>query len=351
MHCSINLVSWDNGGGLRTDVDVLAELLAACGCDVRFNGRSSKQPASATSRMADGVNVRVHHAYAALTTRPAYDANLFLESIDSDFIPYGRVNCLIPNPEWFRDENRAHLTSMDWVLCKTRGAVDTFQRLTANARYLGFSSMDRRDPDTPWSENLSFLHAAGRSLWKGTATVVDVWRQHPEWPRLYVLRHPTMYGGEPAQTFEPATNIEFITERLDDLSWRRYQNSCLVHVCPSEAEGFGHLIGESMSCGAVVITTDGAPMNELITPERGVLVRAARSEPMALATRCFVDPVDLERQVGRVLAMSDDERRTLGERARLWYDTERERFAAAIRLFVSDVSEASRVPRARRTPR
>jgi hypothetical protein len=103
-----------------------------------------------------------------------------------------------------------------------------------------------------------------------------------------------------------------------------------------------------MSCGAVVITTDGAPMNELVTAERGVLVRAARTEPMALATRYFVDPVDLERQVGRVLAMSADERRALGNRARQWYETERERFARAVRLFVSDVSEASRAPRARR---
>jgi glycosyltransferase involved in cell wall biosynthesis len=338
----INLVTWDNGGGLRTDVDVLTDLLSACGCEILFNGRSTRS-ASGTWR-SDGLRVRVRHGVAAVTARRSYDVNLFLESIAPEFLPHARINCLVPNPEWFRDENRPYLPQIDWVLCKTRSAVDAFQPLTTRTRYVGFRSPDRSDAHHRPDDDLLFLHASGSSRWKGTAAVIAVWRRHPGWPRLVVLRSRTLYGGEAVEELSPAPNIDVVTEWLDDAAWRRYQNACAVHLCPSEAEGFGHLILESMSCGAVVITTDGAPMNEMVTPDRGVLVRAARYEPMHLATRYFVDPDDLERQVARLIAMSPDERRLLGERARRWYEHQYVSCAESWSRFITEQQSALQAP-------
>jgi glycosyltransferase involved in cell wall biosynthesis len=333
----VNLVGWDNGGGLRTDVNILSAVLTRAGCRVRFNGRPSRPPRNRVGRTLDTVGMLVRHAAAELRSAAPYDVNLFVETIDPRFIPFARTNCLIPNPEWFRDENRAYMGKMDWVLCKTRSAVDAFREIAAHTRYVGFASVDRRD-EVASSGELVFLHTAGASPWKGTAAVIEVWRRHPEWPRLRVLRSSALYGGERAEDFEGAANIELVNERLDDATFRRYQNTCQVHVCPSEAEGFGHIIGEAMSCGAVVITTDGAPMNELVTPERGVLVRAHRSEPMRLATRYFVDPDDLERQVARVIAMTPEERRRLGDNARRWFEEQRGSFERALSDFVNDAT-------------
>ena len=341
----INLVTWDNGGGLRTDVEVLTDLLSACGCEVLFNGRSTRSERGAWR--SDGLRVRVRHGVAAVTARRSYDVNLFLESIAPEFLPHARVNCLIPNPEWFRDENRPYLSQIDWVLCKSRSAVAAFQPLTPRTRYVGFRSPDRSDSHQRPDDDLLFLHASGSSRWKGTAAVIAVWRRHPDWPRLHVLRSRTLYGGEAVEDLSPAPNIDVVTEWLDDAAWKRYQNACAVHLCPSEAEGFGHLILESMSCGAVVVTTDGAPMNELVTADRGVLVRAARSEPMHLATRYFVDPDDLERQVARLIAMSPDERRLLGERARRWYEHQYASCAEEWSSFIAEQQSALRAPLAR----
>lgn len=39
-----------------------------------------------------------------------------------------------------------------------------------------------------------------------------------------------------------------------------------IHVCASEREGFGHYINEARAAGALVVSTDHPPMNELITP-------------------------------------------------------------------------------------
>jgi glycosyltransferase involved in cell wall biosynthesis len=230
---------------------------------------------------------------------------------------------------------------MDWILCKTRDAIEIFKSRGSKTRYLGFASVDKWDRECPRSDEVVCLHAAGASRWKGTSAVVNAWCRHPEWPRLVVLRSPFSYGGLPAEKLPEAPNIEYVTERLDEKAWRKYQNACPVHLCPSEAEGFGHIITEAMSCGAVVITTDGAPMNELITSDRGILVRSARAETMRLGTAYFVDLDDLERQIGRVLEMKPKERWAIGQNARQWYEAQCAAFEDRMRTFLREVRFAN----------
>ena len=91
-------------------------------------------------------------------------------------------------------------------------------------------------------------------------------------------------------------NVNLITSRLNAEDVSALQNSVPIHICTSECEGFGQIIAEAISVGAVVITTDTPPMNELVTPDRGLLVAVERSQPMHLDRRYFVDGQDLERQ-------------------------------------------------------
>jgi hypothetical protein len=45
-------------------------------------------------------------------------------------------------------------------------------------------------------------------------------------------------------------------------------------LCPSFMEGYGHYINQARSSRAFILTTDVVPMNELITPSSGALIRA-----------------------------------------------------------------------------
>ncbi|WP_291984372.1 glycosyltransferase family 4 protein [Luteitalea sp.] len=272
------------------------------------------------------------------TGRPLFDINFFIESVFPEHLPTARVNCLFVHPEWFRDENLAHLPRLDYVLCKTPSGVAAFAGLPVTCRNLSFTSPDRWLPGLDRSGPLHCLHLSGQSADKGTEAVVEAWSRHPEWPWLTVVRRARRYGGEAASPLPPLPNVRYETEFVPDDQLRRLQNGCQVHVIPSRAEGYGHVIGEAMSCGAVVVTTDAPPMNELVEADRGVLVRVERSEPMRRSMRNFVDVGDLESKLNGVFAMSPEQRLALGRNARAWFEGQHRRFENALGAFLDDIS-------------
>jgi glycosyltransferase involved in cell wall biosynthesis len=205
------------------------------------------------------------------------------------------------------------LPRFDALLTKTEEATRIFNALGMRALEVGFCSRDRYDPAVPRRPR-SFLHAAGTSRMKGTAALVNVWKRHPEWPLLTILR-----GGPSDEDEGGAANLRIVRERLPDQEVQRLQNEHAFHLCLSQTEGWGHYLVEAMSCGAVVITCDGAPMNQMIDDSRGILVAAHEGEPCHLSRTWHVDEKALEQAVERALAMDEAEWTRLGANARAWH--------------------------------
>jgi hypothetical protein len=247
-----------------------------------------------------------------ITRRPLYDINLFVEDVAEGWLNTARVNCLIPHQEWFTEAHRDLLPRLDWLLCKTRFAVDSFLGHGISTRLIGFTSPDRFDK-TVHKDYSACIHVAGSSMQKGSNTVNEVWLRNPTWPTL------VLSWSNPRGTPISGPNVHCETGFLDDARLRRMQNMCGIHLCPSEAEGFGHYLVEAMSCKAVVVTTDAPPMNELVGHDRGVLVRYHRTSPQGAGTNFYVDPADLEDKINTILGMDPSRRRELGENAREWY--------------------------------
>ncbi|HSE11157.1 MAG TPA: glycosyltransferase [Rudaea sp.] len=326
---SINLIARDNGFGLSRDLRLLATALGARGHDVSL----SPQRGGKLHKTFGPWRPRLRAVSRRLRGLDAheFDANLMLEHVRPEWFALGRRNVMMPNPDWFLPSDARALAGIDCVFAKTRQAEALFAALGRRVVFTGFTSQDRHDASVP--RQRTFFHLAGRSMTKNTEGVLALWRRHPRWPRLTVVQDPRT-----AQPGAPAPNIDHRIGHLDDAELRRLQNEHRFHLCPSQAEGFGHYLVEAMSAAAVTLTLDAEPMNELVTPERGVLVPVARTAMHHMATANFFDDAAMEQAIERLIGMSDAECERLGAAARAWFiDNDRafpDRLDAAIRGLV-----------------
>ncbi|NJN60395.1 MAG: glycosyltransferase family 4 protein [Coleofasciculaceae cyanobacterium RL_1_1] len=325
---SINILTWHNGSGLQQDSQCLADILTRAGFTViQTDLRPSRHKHQRLSRFGllgrlweKSIQIYQSYRYRArkklnFVTQKTYlyDVNLFLEFVDTRRFSQARKNCFIPNQEWFSSWRHLTLKSFDQILCKTLHAYDIFQRLGHSTSYISFTSPDRYRYEFKTDYN-TCLHLAGRSPLKGTQAILDVWRQHPEWPQLYVIQRSSH-----APVAWLPDNISYIQKHVDLEVLTEMQNRCGLRIQTSEAEGFGHVLVEGMSCGAVMVTTDAPPMHEIVTPDRGFLVAYDRSTPKDLGRRYYVDPDQLEKQLDSIFRLSLEQRRKIGQRARDWY--------------------------------
>jgi hypothetical protein len=297
------LIARDNGAGLSRDLPLLADALQRAGCSTQTLGLPHR------GGFAEWLT-RLQLARKA----PAFDVNVMLERIRPEFQRAAQRNVLIPNPEYFRPQDRAALAGMNAVWVKTHHAGQLFQALGARTHYIGFTSPDRLDATIPRRQ--AFFHGPGRSGNKGTKALLNLWKKHPEWPALTVAWRRKRVDIE-----DLPANVTLIREHVSDADYRRLQNEHRFHLCPSQTEGYGHYLVEAMSCRAVVITLDAEPMNELVTPERGLLVPAQASGTQDLATLYSFDEAAMEQAIERCLSMDATATERMGMAARNWYES------------------------------
>ncbi len=322
----VNLIARDNGFGLSRNLHLLHAALAAAGFEVTISGIRR----GALRKLLHPVRLRARTFARRLAGHGAqrWDVNLMLERVRPEYLATARRNVLLPHPEWFDERDRKWLPRLDRAFVLTRHAAPIFESLGLKTEYTGFTSEDRRDSSVP--RERAFFHLAGRSANKGTDTLLATWRRHPEWPRLTVLQSPRS-----ARPGPPAPNIEHRVDYIADGELKHVQNAHRFHLCPSETEGFGHYLVEAMGVGAVVVTLDAPPMNEMVTRERGALLPPSRTGTQSLATTYFYDEPALEQAIERLLSTPDDELERMGTAARAWFEANdrafRTRIAEAVR--------------------
>ena len=322
----IHVLARDNGAGLSRDLVIATAALETAGHEVVASGIG----AGGLRRTWRLVQRRAGLAWRRWREGDGagrFDLNLMLERTRPEYFDLARRNALVPNPEWFADDERRWLPRIDCVFAKTRHAQPLFEALGCRTAYTGFTSFDRLRAEV--AREPTFFHLGGRSANKGSQALVDLWLRRPDLPALTMVQRATLRL--PARL---PGNLHLLDGYLSDDELGVLQNRHLFHLCPSETEGFGHHLVEGMSVGAIMLATDAAPMNELVASDRGVLAAAGRSGTQRLATTWFVDPAALESAIERMLALDDAARARLGAAARRWWEANdrafRERLAAAV---------------------
>lgn len=298
----IQVITKDNGLGLSHDYRVLRDaiLLARPGADVRMIDWEQPQYGTAGA-----------------------DLNIFLELLNPRFLPQAKRSVYVPNPEWyFSNMWGTALPRIDQVWAKTDDCLRIFSRLHRNVIKSGWTSEDRL---IGGERRKAMLHVAGGSDAKGTQEVIAAMAGLPQHRLTLVSRKDR--GRLPA-------NIDFILSPTDD-DLKRIQSAHLVHLCPSSYEGFGHYINEARSCGAVVVTTNAAPMNELIDSSTGAAVAPYAFGRQNAAMHARIAPGDLGQVITAVMAANEAVLQRVGDKARARYLAERERFHEFVKLSLS----------------
>ncbi|KAG1687063.1 hypothetical protein DVH05_005684 [Phytophthora capsici] len=228
---------------------------------------------------------------------PVIFFNHYWEDVpDAPDWPAAKLLYLMPNIEMYELES-AHYWRADVILCKTalcsrylrkwfqqegnpRGTRVLYTRHTTSNLALTYKSQ------LPASQvrleknfsDVSFLHTAGTSIQKGTRQVLDCWLSRPELPRLDLYMAQDLFDGAFAKKFakkiDHSANVFLHTGRLDAAAFGRLITDATYFMCSSLQEGYGHYINQARSSRALIFTTDIAPMNELITPSSGALIKA-----------------------------------------------------------------------------
>ena len=192
-------------------------------------------------------------------TAPRADLNIFLEVCAPWLHQYADKNILIPNVELYHMHQHSRVF-YDSILCKTRHAVETMERIGKKSTYIGFSSEDLNRPKVK-RENRA-LHVAGGGRFRNTGAVVEAWQKHwkPGDCELTVIAQRLVTDYLHINRSVPGVRfIERLASRaefIDEFNRHRY------HILPSQYEGFGTSLWEARSVGAIIVTTDAPPMNE-----------------------------------------------------------------------------------------
>ncbi len=285
----VNILATDNGVGMSRDMRILETELVEMGYQVNL---------ISTAPHSKGYPQEI----------PKAEYNIFIEHTYSSLFKYAKKNYFIPNPEWYLS-HWTILSGIDLVLCRTKEVQRIFNIFNVKTHYIAFTSLDRFNPAIE-KDFGKILHLKGKSIAKGTSTIIDLWKTCYYFPTLDLVGHD--FVGP------VCANIHYYSNYLTEKALLNLTNQCGIHLCPSETEGFGHYIMEAMSASAVVVTTDAPPMNEFIKDKR-CLVQYHKKSRTNLATCYYVDPLELQLTITTLLDLPDEELQKIGELNRANY--------------------------------
>lgn len=225
------------------------------------------------------------------------------------------------------------------LMCKTKQCFDILSDLNKdndfNIVHTGFTSVDKLDK-TYQKDYKKFIHIAGKSPYKNTIQLVDIWKKHSDWPKITVVCREKSMLPILKKGISSVKNIDIIETFVTNKKLSELYNNHSVHVCLSAHEGFGHYIYEAMSAEAVVLYGDVPPTNEWFNHmENGIGVNMKNNGVVNnICPRYEINEDDLVIKMKHIISLSHKELRRIGVNARKTYVKQKSEFLKNIkRLF------------------
>ena len=256
-------------------------------------------------------------SFCGTRTPKSVDIQIHLEVPCRAAWPWGKMNVLVVNPEWWPT------TAWNWVLNEKRGA-DLFIFKSEHARQL-FPELDgsrvrvihwRTSPERQTSlSNLQsvskkrrreFLYLIGSSENKLRAAerLCHFW--NVDWPAIHIVGSEGVL--EKLSLFN-RPNIHFLPVFQKDEDRIAFQKEFDYHVVLSAAEGFGYTINEAAALGAIPLWNSLPVYSEYIGSMVGQVGRVSSTEGESGyrdSYHTFTESA-LKQGVESILCLTDDE--------------------------------------------
>lgn len=241
---------------------------------------------------------------------------------------------------------------LELVICKTQQCKGWLQQHQASRAvkvpilYSGFTSMEPSTSAVSNDDDLDrfsrLLHVAGSSPHKGTTNILQAWLQNPHWPPITITSHNNQLMDIILKQIKQQlgisklpSNIHHIDTKLSRDEISKLMATHGIHLCLSGMEGFGHYMNEARAVGALCVTTDYPPMNEMITTDTGVLVKPGNmlewTNKLPFANVAAHQITAMMNNV--LLPMTLQQRAVKGKRARLAFEDDRRTFQQRMEQF------------------
>jgi len=296
------------------------------------------------------------------------DLNLFIEStVDNGYLP-SNDNWLLVNPEFITEFDIKFMTKcVSKVLCKTQTSVSIMNHIkeTNNSGYeCVYTKFTTPVTEVVSSKDYSVMvHMAGQSFLKGTYTLLKSWVKYNLESKSTLLISRADSPGDkeylgywkslPSDKISSWRGIEMEAEMYKNIIFTKHiaDKDALysitgVFICPSVTEGYGHYINEGRATKSVVITTDYSPMNELVTPDTGVLIPVSKQIPIKnymhwvkfLSTEVkasIVSEEDLCECIQQVENLTESQKQKMGDKSYSMYTNDTLFFEESMRKLIN----------------
>lgn len=271
--------------------------------------------------------------------------HIYISNVDKKWLKHAETKMLMINHELFfqSEKDIEKYKELDYVLCRTQIGYDWALKIKLEQKFKYKIILTRFTSIFPQlsiqkNENL-ILHSAGEHHWKQTDAIIKAWQKYPDLPLLILTCTDQCF-----RNIEPIVkkngypkNIYFHKKLLEYDKFVNLKNNAGIHLCPSIVEGYGHYINESRKVKSLVITTNFAPMNELIDDTCGILINCSSYGNKKNGTvLCFVNEDDIYNAVKRAIDLPIDVRKKLVEKAYLRFLNDENEFKTQMKKLMDE---------------
>lgn len=164
----------------------------------------------------------------------------------------------------------------DFLICNTERHLSAFE-WHPQAFYVPWGTdINLFKPEAREIDIVTFFHSAGMSVRKGTKELIEVFTSTDLCQLSKLIIHtqiPISTFTDQSIDFLEAHNVKVIEKTVTAPGLYHLGD---VYVYPTTLDGLGLTMYEALSCGLPVVTTDCAPMNEIIKEDRGRLIEVEK---------------------------------------------------------------------------